>query len=246
MPDDLASLREEIAALRADIKELRLEHRKLLHLVGVLPGIKFGPWPEYLTIEAECVAVRNEKMHIPIIMRANDDCASLIFMDKNHRTRIELALGVNGPQFEMRNAEGKLIFQLVQAADGSGQLCACDAEGRPRAGMRVNEQGGVVNVVDKESKPQAFLLGTPEGGQVFAVNAMHQASATMKATARGGLVSVCESSGQLMGFLAANANAGQLSVYGPHGAQAVGIGASEAGGGIVFYDVDGVSKATLP
>src|SRR5258708_17502329 len=100
----------------------------------------------------------------------------------------------------MRNAEGKLIFQLVEADDGSGQLCVCDADGRPRAGMRVNEHGGVVNVVDKEAKPQACLLGTAQGGEIFAVNAMHRASATMKATARGGIVSVSESSGQLMGF----------------------------------------------
>jgi hypothetical protein len=246
MPEDLAPLREEIAALRAELKELRLEHRKLLRMVGILPLREGEPWPEYLHVEAECVAVRKEKMHIPIIMRADDDCASLVFMDKNNRTRIELSLGQNGPQFEMRNAEGKLIFQLAKAPDGSGQLCACDAEGRPRAGMRVNEYGGVVNVVDKVNKPQACLLGTAEGGEIFAVNAMHQAAATMKATARGGLVTVSESSGQLMGFLGADADKGQLSVYGPHGAQAVGIGATEAGGGIVFYDVDGAAKASLP
>ena len=75
---------------------------------------------------------------------------------------------------------------------------------------------------------------------------MHHASVTMKATANGGIVSVSESSGQLMGFLAADADKGQLSVYGPHGAQAVGIGATEAGGGMVFYDVDGAPKASLP
>ena len=168
MPEDLASLREEIAALRAEFKELRLEHRKLLYKLGILPLREGEPWPDYPHVATECVAVRNGKMHIPIIMRADDDGASLIFMDKNHHARIELAFGQNGPQFEMRNAEGELIFQLVQAADGSGQLCVCDAEGRPRAGMRVNEHGGVVNVVDKENKPQAFLLGTAEGGQVFA------------------------------------------------------------------------------
>jgi hypothetical protein len=31
-----------------------------------------------------------------------------------------------------------------------------------------------------------------------------------------------------------------------HGAQAVGIGATDAGGGILFYDVDGAPKASLP
>ena len=246
MPDDITTLREEIAALRTELHELRDDHQKLLRKVGILPLSEGEPWPEYPHVETECVAVRNEKLHIPIILRAFEDSASLIFMDKNHQTRIELSLGQNGPQFEMRNAQGKLIFQATEADDGSGQLCACDSEGRPRAGMRVNEFGGVVNVVDKEAKAQACLVGTAEGGEIFAVNAMHQAAATMRATARGGLVTVSESSGQLMAFLGATAEAGQLSVYGPHGAQAVGITGSEAGGGIVFYDVEGTPKESLP
>jgi len=246
MPDDITALREEVAALRAELTELRTEHRKLLRLVGVLPGIKFGPWPERLHFDAECIAVRKDQKHLPIIIRADNDAPGIVFMDENHRTRIELCLGQNGPQFEMRNAEGKLIFQLVEADDGSGQLCVCDADGKPRAGMRVNELGGVVNVVDKEAKPQACLLGTAEGGEIFAVNAMHQASATMRATAKGGLVTVSESSGQLMGFLGADANMGHLTVYGPHGAKAVSIGGGEDGGAIFFYDVDGEAKSHLP
>lgn len=246
MPDDITALREEMAALRAEVTELRTEHRKLLRLVGVLPGIKFGPWPEYLNFDAECIAVRNDKLHMPIIIRADIDPPSITFMDKNRRTRIEISCGEDGPRFEMRNAEGKLIFQLAEAEDGSGQLCVCDANGKPRAGMRVNEHGGVVNVMDKEAKPQAFLLGTATGGEIFAVNAMHQASVTVKATEHGGTVCVHEPSGQLMGFLGASTDMGQLSVYGPHGALAVSIGGSEAGGGIIFFDVDGESKSRLP
>ena len=246
MPDDITALREEVAALRAELTGLRTEHRKLLYMVGVLPGIKFGPWPDYLHFDAECIAVRKDKLHIPIIIRADNDPPSITFLDKDNRSRIEISCGQNGPQFEMRNAAGKLIFQLAEAADGSGQLCVCDADGKPRAGMRVNEHGGLVNVVDKGGKSQAFMLGTAEGGQVFAVNAMHQASATMKATARGGTVSVSEPSGQLMGFLNASTEMGQLRVYGPHGASAVSVGGTEDGGGILFYDVDGEPRARLP
>jgi hypothetical protein len=246
MTDEITPLREEVALLRAELKELRLEHRKLLRMVGVLPLDKGEEWPEYLDVEASCVALRNDRMQIPIIMRGEDAEGSITFMDKNRRTRIDIVCDESGPRFEMYNAEGKLIFQIAEAADGSGQACACDPDGRPRAGLRVNEKGGVVNVIDTAGKPQAFLIGTPTGGEIFTVNAMHNASATMKATSAGGMVCVHESSGQLMGFLSANTETGGLSIYGPHGAIAAGLIAGETGGAIIFNDVDGEPKATLP
>ncbi len=246
MPDELTSVREEVAALRAELTELRKEHSKLLHMVGVLPLDPGENWPDYLHIEAKCLALRDDRMKIPLVINGEGSKGCIAFMDDNHRTRIELSCDEHGPRFEMRNAEGKLIFQIAEAKDGSGQLCVCDAEGQPRAGMRVSEFGGVVNVLDKDVKPQAFLTGTAEGGEVHVVNAVHRGAAAMKASERGGIVSVSEPSGQLMGFLAADTEAGQVSVYGPHGSQAVGISGTEDGGGIVFYDVDGEAKTHLP
>ncbi len=246
MSEEIASLREELAGLRAELKELRLEQNKLLRMVGICPEDKDEKWPDYLHIEASCLAVRDHAMKIPIIMRTRDDGACIAFRDDNHRTRAELSIGKDGARFEMHNAEGKLIFQLAEAVDGSGQMCVCDAEGHPRAGLRVNEYGGVVNVVDQQAKPQVILLGTPEGGQIFTTNAMHQASATMKATNRGGMVCVHEPSGQLMGFLAADTETGSVGVYGPHGAMAAQVGAGPDGGGIVFHDLDGEMREKLP
>ena len=246
MPDEITPLREEVAALRAELQELRLEHRKLLHMVGVLPLDEGEKWPDYLHLEASSIAVRDDPMKIPIIMRSEGDHASLAFIDENHRHRAELSINKDGTRFEMHNAEGKLIFQLAEAKDGSGQMCVCDAEGHPRAGLRVSEHGGVVNVVDKEAKPQVALVGTEEGGQIFATNAMHQASATMKATDRGGMVCVHEPSGQLMGFLAADTETGSVAVYGPHGAMAAQLGSGPDGGGIVFHDLDGEAREKLP
>ena len=246
MSDEIISLREELAALRAEFTELKKEHRKLLRMVGILPLDEGEKWPEYLHIECNAFAVRDGPMKIPIIMRAEGGDAYITFMDGNHIDRLKLSLDGTGPLIELRNAKGKLIFQVAEAADGSGQLCVCDAEGAPRAGMRVSEHGGLLNVLDKSGKPQAFLTCAVEGGEVHVASAAHRNSAAMKATVKGGLITVSEPSGQLMGFLMGSSDAGQVSVYGPHGAQAVGISGTAQGGGIIFYDLDGEPKAHLP
>lgn len=246
MPDDLTALRDDITTLRAELTALRADHGRLLYHLGLETDSEDEKRPEFLHIEASCLAVRNDRMKIPIIMRADGEHAYIAFTDKNHRERMRLALDENGPSIEMRNASGELIFQVAEAKDGSGQLCVCDAEGNPRAGMRVNQFGGVVNVLDKNAKPQVFLMGNIEGGEVHVANAMHRNAAAMKATARGGLVSVSEPSGQLMGFLMGDNSTGQLSVYGPLGMQAAGLSSNESGGGIMFFDVDGKPKAHLP
>lgn len=246
MPDDITALREEVAALRTELTELRKEHRKLLQMVGVLPFDENEPWPDYLHIEASCLVARDDKMKIPLMIKGEGSKSSIVFMDENHRERIEIAFDENGPRFEMRNAKSELIFQIAEAKDESGQLCVCDADGKPRVGMRVSELGGLVNILDKNVKPQAIITGTTEGGEIHVVNAMHRGAAAMKASGRGGILSVNESSGQLMGFMAADTDAGQISVYGPHGAPAVGITGTETGGGMVFYDVDGEPKIHFP
>lgn len=246
MPEEITSLREELTALRAELTELRRDHQRLLDKIGLLPDEEGGPNPRYLQFDAGCFGVRNSEMWLPIFMRAHEDHAALVFMDRNHCVRAELIVDDTGFRMETRNSQHQLTFQLAEGTDGTGQLCVCDAEGDARAGMRVNEYGGVINVVDKQQKPQAFLIGTAQGGEIFAVNAMHNASATMKATNAGGIVCVHEPSGQLMGFLSATTETGGVSIYGPHGSLAAGMIATEEGGGIVFNDIDGNPRAQLP
>ena len=246
MPDEITSLREDLAALRDELAELRDDHRKLLDRIGLAPEEDGGPTPPFLHFSAECIGIRKDAVRLPIVMRAHDDHASIVFMDRNSRVRAEIRIDDNGPCFEMRNAEGKLTFQLAEAANGTGQMCVCDAAGNPRSGLRVNEHGGVVNVVDEHGKAQAFLLGTPAGGEVLVANAMHRAGASMKATDIGGQVLVHEPSGQLMGHFSATNAMGVLSVYGEHGSMAATLAGSEAGGRLAFHDLEGDVETVLP
>lgn len=246
MPDEITAVREEVAALRAELNQLRLEHLTLLQKVGIMPLHKDEPWPEMLHIDAEAIAVRHSRQHIPLLLRANEEEAYMVFMDSNQRERLKLSFDADGPRLEMRNAEGNLIYQIAEATDTSGQACVCDADGRPRAGMRVTEGGGVVNVLDTEGKALAIMLGGAAGGEVLTATAMQRPGATMKATPNGGLVSVHEPSGQLMGFLASNTESGELAVYGPQGSQAMSVTSGENGGAVVFFDEEGKPKSKLP
>lgn len=245
MTETIDSLREEVAALRAEVKELQKTQRWLLEQVGGETD-EDGKRPEFLHIEASCLAVRSEILNIPLIMRAEGDDVSLDFLDANRRLRMCLSMTDGVPRIEMRNAEGKLTTLLTEANDGTGQFCVCDPEGHPRAGMRVLETGGLVNVVSADGKPQAALRGDPVGGSVFTTNSLHRMATVMRATEIGGHISVHEPSGQIMGFLAASPESGHVSVYGPQGALAAGMAATEHGGGLVCHDVEGKPIAHFP
>jgi hypothetical protein len=246
MPDDITALREELASLRAEFTQLQAEHREVLRLLDLHLKDKEEPWPRYLSFEASGLAIRDHEKHLPIIMRAREDGASLVFMDKNACVRAEFIVDDQGFRFETRNSEHQLTFQLAESEDGSGQMCVCDPEGNPRAGLRVNESGGVVNVVDERGKAQAFLLGTPKGGEVMVANAAHRAGASMRASEIGGQVLVHEPSGQLMGHFSATNDMGVLSVYGAHGSMAATLAGSEVGGRLAFHDLEGTVETVLP
>jgi hypothetical protein len=239
MNEELEELRKEVAKLKRDVAHL-------LALLDQQDGSPEFPRPKYPTFEACHLAVRNHDLRIPFHVMATEDGVELTFSDKNNRTRALFSIGEDSALLEFRNAKGKLIAQLTEAEDGSGQFCVCDAEGKPRAGMRVSEFGGIVNTLDKEGKPQTVLLGAEAGGEVFITNNNRKMAVKLASAGKGGLITVHELSGQIMGFLSADADTGSLVVYGSLGDIAVGLIANDSGGNIVFHDAEGKCKAILP
>jgi hypothetical protein len=248
MSEELTELRAELAALREDYTKLRRELRALQHRFGFYPEHADWRQPKYASVEADVVVVRNEAddRFIPIVMRAEEDCAEISLADKKNRTRGIIRVDETGVRFQILNADGKVVASIGQAADGSGQIYAADAEGAPRCGLRIGEDCGIVNVVDARGKALTVLTSGDGGGEIFVASPSQKPAVTIKSTETGGLVTVSEPGGQIMGFLSASSDAGCVSVYGPHGAPAGAILANESGGGIVLHDVDGKSKMTLP
>ena len=241
MSEDLEELRKEVAKLKLDVAHL-------LNLLDQQDDDPEFPRPKYATFEACHLAVRSEDQdhRIPFHIMGTDDGVELSFSDKNHIARALFSIGEDSAVLEFRNAKGNLIAQLAEAEDGGGQFCVCDAEGNPRAGMRVSEIGGIVNTLTKEGKPQAVLLGGKTGGEVFITSTSQHMAVKLTAAEKGGMVTVHEPSGQIMGFLSADTNTGSLGVYGPLGDMAVALVSNDSGGSIVFNDAEGKYKAMLP
>jgi hypothetical protein len=238
MSGDIEELKEEIRSLKKDMV-------RVLRLLDQLPS-EDDPLPKFPSLEAAVLAVRSDDYAIPLIARATEDGVEIGLYDSNHQTRALFSLGASGACLEFRNSSGKLVAELSEAADGSGQFCICDAEGIPRAAMRHSPLGGVVSVLNEQSKPQAMLIGSEHGGEIIAANNQQRPAVKLFCTSSGGTVSVHENSGQVMGFLAADHLSGACTVYGPLGSPAASLAASDEGGAAVFYDAEGVSKAILP
>jgi hypothetical protein len=226
--DEIEQLRAEIALLKKDMK----------HVLGLLDQERSedGTRPQYRP-GAHC---------LPLIVNATDDSVEIRLNDKNMLPRVVLSVDENGACLEFRNAGGKLIAELAQAPDGSGQFCVCDADGNPRAGMRATEYGGLVNVLNSESKPQVILIGTERGGEVHVTNDQLRTGVKLIASERGGIITVHETSGQIMGSFSGDHHFGSLTIHGTLGSPAVSLAATDEGGIIVFYDADGESTSILP
>lgn len=235
----------ELDSLRQEVNRLREEMNRVLHLLDQDESMG-DPKPEYPSFEGKHLCVRQNKMRIPFTVDATDTGVEISLLDKRHSPRLVLSIGEGPASLELRNAEYKVIAQLTEAPDGSGQFAIFDKDGQPRTSMRVSDFGGVVNVVDSKGKALSAMTAGKHGGHIFVVNDHHNLSAKMEATGRGGLVAVHEPSGQLMGWLMGSDQTGACTICGPQGNEAVSLIANDSGGGIVINDEEGNSKAVLP
>ena len=239
---------EEIARLRAEVDALRKDVSHLLRLLDQQPDAS-GKRPEFASLELAQLTIRSSEKHSPLVLGTLGDegeNAEIAFYDSESRCRLALCLEDDIPRLDFHDAEGKLTAELAEATEGSGQFCVCDETGNPRAGMRVVQSSGLVNVLNGQAQPLAVLLGTETGGEIHAVNNQQRTGVKILASERGGLITVHEPSGQTMAFLSGETNFGLCTVYGPLGSPALTLAATDRGGSIVFFDEEGEPITTVP
>jgi hypothetical protein len=239
---------DEIARLRAEIDALKKDVSHLLRLLDQSPD-ESGKRPEFASLELAQLTIRSSDKHSPLVLSTlgeEGENAEIAFYDSQSRCRLALCVEDNTPRLDFHNAEGKLTAELAEADEGSGQFCVCDETGNPRAGMRVAQSSGLVNVLNGQAQPLAVLLGTETGGEIHAVNNQQRTGVKILASERGGVITVHEPSGQTMAFLSGENNFGLCTVYGPLGSPALTLAASDHGGTIVFFDEEGEPITTVP
>lgn len=239
---------DEIARLHAEVDALRKDVSHLLRLLDQSPD-ENGTRPEFASLELAQLTIRSSDKHSPLVLGTLGDegeNAEIAFYDSQSRCRLALCLDEDSPKLEFHNAGGKLTAELAEATEGTGQFCVCDETGNPRAGMRVAQSSGLVNVLNGQAQPLAMLLGTETGGEVHTVNNQQRTGVKILASERGGVITVHEPSGQTMAFLSGDTNFGLCTVYGPLGSPALTLAATDHGGTVVFFDEEGVATFSLP
>ena len=173
------------------------------------------------------------------------DCICLT--DREGRPRVSISLNEEGtPQMQVWNKERQVIVSLGEGAEGAGEIFVAGADGRPRAGMKVNGLGGIVSTQNPEGRVNALMLGKDDGGQLLIANSQGQPVAKVAAFDGKAIVQVNEPTGRPVAYMMCDGERGVLSVFNETGDQAASLSSDENGGALVFFDADGKPRVSLP
>src|SRR5436190_14347556 len=144
MADELSELKQEVARLRAD-----LDH--VLRIIGQEENLPEQPRPEFLLLEAEVIFVRQSSDKLPMVIKAHDGQASIFLNDNEGRARGVFQLGEDGSaRFEILNKEQQVVVSIGETNEGAGEIYVAGSDGKPRAGMKVHQVGGIVSAQNSE------------------------------------------------------------------------------------------------
>jgi hypothetical protein len=87
---------DEVAALGEEVAKLRLQLTATRQQLGLWDDDEEEDKSEYLSMDAEMIAIRNKRANIPLIIQAHEDRASICMMDNKHVERALLEVGGRG------------------------------------------------------------------------------------------------------------------------------------------------------
>ncbi len=240
MDDELSQLKKEVDRLRAD-----LDH--LLRALGQEEILPEQPRSPYLLLEAELISIRHREDHIPIVLKAQQGHASISFNDNEGRARGLFQIDDDGSaRFEIWNKEQQLVVSIGETKDGAGEIYVASRDGKPRAGMKVQEVGGIVSAQNSQGQPMALLVGKDEGGAVIVTGADGKPLAEIGVNGDCGVVTIKRVGGGKVAYITGDKVGGGLAICNDHGDPAATLTGSESGGALVFFDDIGTAISSLP
>lgn len=133
--------------------------------------------------------------------------------DPEGRTRGLFQVDEEGAHLEIWNKEQQVVVSIGESKDGAGEIYVAGADGKPRAGMKVTQVGGVVSAQNPEARINALMIGRSDGGTIVVANAEGCPLVEIAATKGQGSVAVKYASGTQAAALISNESGGALAVF---------------------------------
>ena len=170
-----------------------------------------------------------------------------VFNDNEGRARGLFQVDEAGSaRFEIWNKDQEVVVSIGETKDGTGEIFVASADGKPRAGLKAHELGGIVSAQNSAGQTNVLMLGKDQGGTFVVADGQGRPVAEITTVDGDGVVSIKGKAGYQMAYMGCDENRGVIAVLGKEGEQAAALTSNEKGGMLVFFDPKGEPKATLP
>jgi hypothetical protein len=235
---EIESLKKEVARLRREMDE----YRQFIRYNPPQEDDDGKPQSAYLSIRCTFLSLFHpsdaSKSMVNIMCAPDGGFISLLGKDERPRLLLNMETGVpelcmfgddnqykaslrmdNGePSLELYGKENKIGVQLkVEGEAGRGQVGVCEA-GKPRAGMKATELGGIISAVHDDGHARITMASTLNNGELLAVTPDMKIGVKIAADALdGGLITVNRANGNAGVILSSTAIGGTVLVQDQHG-----------------------------
>lgn len=240
MPDDITQLKQEVAHLRRE-----LDH--VLRMLGQEENQADQTRPEFLLLDAEILSLRHRKDRMPLVLKAQEGGAAIYLNDSQGRARGVFQIDEEGSaRFEIWNKDQQVVVSIGETPDGSGEIYIASPDGRPRAGMKASEIGGIVSTQGAKGRVGALVVGKDSGGAIVIADSEGRPVAEVSTSNQQGMIAVKRAGGETMAYLGCDGKRGLVVVSGENAKEAARLASDDHGGTLAFNDDYGGVKAVLP
>ncbi len=150
-------------------------------------------------------------------LKAQHAQAAIYLKDEQGRTRGTFQVDEEGAHVEIWNKEQQVVISIGESIDGAGEIYVAGADGKPRAGLKVMQAGGVVAAQSPEGRINALMIGKAEGGTILVADAEGCPLVEITATEGQGMISIKQRTGALAAALTSDERGGALAVFDDEG-----------------------------
>ena len=152
---------------------------------------------------------------MPILLKAEEGYACIYLNDNDGRARGLFQIDENGSaRFEIWNKDQEVVVSIGETKEGAGEIFVASADGKPRAGLKVHELGGIVSAQNSAGQTNVLMLGKDQGGTFVVADAEGRPVAEITTVDGDGVVSIKGKTGYQTAYMGCDENRGLIAVLG--------------------------------